>query len=377
MSLDDRLNPDFIRENLLEIFNRNATDDENYTVDIDPDAFSGLAFTVKNNGRNCYELDMPVFENGKYVLKGGLNSKCSDHKGSGTKNINNIIKFGQRYGYDLFELHDASSLDFKFLPDRDIEISLSLFKFLTNGNTWYSQFGFENENTIGFKPYILHFINNTFSSLFSNISQVIDKKSKESYQDETKVKEAKSFIQRELQGFISSISMLPNLSESISIETNINDCFKILVEYLYIICPHNKCPEDQYHTIRMIKAFMYFIFFIIYFMIYDDPLTVSIIANNSNDYNKIFDFVDTILLNFKSLSLVLNPKPESMLFLDDIQQLSSGYIESMDEIHGGKSKKYQKSMKMKVTKRKGPRNKKRKTLVKKYKKSIKRKGSRK
>jgi hypothetical protein len=56
---------------------------------------------------------MPVLIGEKYTITGGLNTKCSDSKGSGTKNIQNIILFGKLYNYDTFMLVDDSRLNFK------------------------------------------------------------------------------------------------------------------------------------------------------------------------------------------------------------------------------------------------------------------------
>ena len=360
MNLDNRINPDIIKSKLLEIFNNHASSGDNYTVEIMPEF--GTYFEVKNNGKECYLLNMPELNNGKYIITGGVNQKCSDGKGSGTKNLKNIIIFGIENGYDLFKLTDVSTLYFEDYQDKYIhKISMSLFKLLTIGNTWYSQFGFENKNTIIFKTHILLYINQTFSDLIKNIFILIDTDTDSS--SSSNKESIKKYIQDEVNSYILKCNNFPNFSKSINIEsTEIKDCFLKLVDYLLTICPNYKCPDEiNRDNIKIIENFMYFVFYIILCVINNTTNITTQIKLIENNYNNIKRLVNKNLDNFSNLSL--NLKPEPITFIDDNTDNTEKIIK---EIDGGKSRKYQKSIKRRVTKRKFSSNKKRKQFNNKY-----------
>lgn len=161
MDVFDKLDLSQITPRLVEIFNDNKNGE----------IFSGL--TTRNSvvitnvmtGKVCYTLSRPDEVDGKYILYGGMNKKCSDNSKSGTQNLENIIKFGKIYGYDSFEIINDSKLKFMYETEsgiKDFDINLTLIKLLTIGNSWYSQFGFNNENTKANEPEINHLINLTF-----------------------------------------------------------------------------------------------------------------------------------------------------------------------------------------------------------------------
>ena len=120
----NKLNLKWIEPRLLEIFNNNKAADEVYTSKIFSPNTDFASIDIFNNDAQCYALFQPKFENEKYILVGGLNTKCSEARNNGTKNIQNIIEFGKTYDYDLFKLLNMSKIDFK-VDGKFIDIDLT------------------------------------------------------------------------------------------------------------------------------------------------------------------------------------------------------------------------------------------------------------
>lgn len=166
MSIEEknpRLELEFIAPRLLEIFNKNKEPSDNYTVSIDNDTV-----IIYNNGVDCINIDEPEYTEKNYILIIGYVSKCNEQK-SGTTNVRNLIEFGLKYGYDRIDLVNIAAIkitindrDQEDVSDTIITIDLTKFKLLTFGNSWYSQFGFENRNTISNHIKLQEFINFLF-----------------------------------------------------------------------------------------------------------------------------------------------------------------------------------------------------------------------
>jgi hypothetical protein len=252
MEIDDRLNPLVIGERLVAIFNKNKVGDENYIYELSEGEC--IIYNIFGKKKECYKLTIPMIDsNGKYILLGGSNSNCSSSRGNGTRNLQNIIEFGKTYNYDKFMLINASRLDFKFRgPGESIEINLTILKILTIGNSWYSQFGFNNTNTLIIETNIKPIIQLTFEELSNRYSVVA---SKEYYPEQAN--ECSDYIKRFVG--LNRIKSTPEcfkINESMTIShyfTQFQNC-------LFSICSEYTC-ESSYRTfIDIVKGFMNRIF---------------------------------------------------------------------------------------------------------------------
>jgi len=188
MSIQERLDLEFIAPRLLEIFNENKEPGDNYNVSIEHDLIEHDKYTViiYNNGIDCITIEQPEFIGGKYVLTIGYVNKCNDQK-SGTTNLRNFVMFGLKYEYDTINLVNIAVIPIT-INDREpkdvaagtINIDLTKFKLLTIGNSWYSQFGFEytdadkNINTIDNQTKLQEFITSPFSFLIDKFNDYVD-----------------------------------------------------------------------------------------------------------------------------------------------------------------------------------------------------------
>lgn len=218
---DLRLNPDFISEKLLEVFIKNKEPNENYTASIDATENDVI---IKNHGKDCYILTPPSVKDGLYVIEGGLNLKCSDNK-SGTRNLMNVIEFGKRNGYDSFHLLNTSELKFGSL-----EIDLTLLKLLTIGNSWYSQFGFQNANSLIYQEFLMTYINRDFIYLISKYNTFIDSIKDFSIVQKNTIKEQFS---SNIKILIDDLEMPCNYNPNINIKSNISVFFANIQDCLY------------------------------------------------------------------------------------------------------------------------------------------------
>ena len=243
--VDERLNVNVILERLLSIFNTNKDEGDNFVGNIKYDEI-----TIINNGKPCYILNVPELMDGKYTITGGLNTKCSDSKGSGTKNIQNIILFGKLYNYDTFMLVDDSRLNFKI--KETLSVRLSLVKLLTIGNTWYSQFGFENSFTINLKSVLLTFIHDSFNSLQILYYSVIDT----NCDNEKNCSFLKSNF---LKIMDDNLLYFKEIDANINVNNTISVFFSNILNHIYLVCPNKICPEEYEVFIHRINSFMYFI----------------------------------------------------------------------------------------------------------------------
>jgi hypothetical protein len=320
-SVPDQLNPEFIRDKLLEEFNLNKHEGENFTAVIEyKTSRSGkITFFVKisNNGVQCYKLDEPTMEDGKFIIHGGFNKKCSDIGKSGTRNLLNVISFAKKNGYNLFKLINVSALNF-----HEKSVELTMVKLLTDGDSWYSQFGFENPETIERKVDILPYINVSFRTFLDYINTEVD-----NYPILTP--EKKSLIKQQILDRIETkIDFFKNdceLMTQTSLDTTISKYFKNLMNCIYEM--YEKCKN------------------------YSSPLRPAFLSK-IDAFNNFIGFMVTLIegcvmiRNYEDYSLM------SMLISDQNQAISLvtekiesiyGYLsldlETLQLVSGGKHKK--------------------------------------
>ena len=133
MSIDARLDLNFIKDKLLEIFIQNKKLGDNYIASIineGNDLYDGII--ISNNNINCCHLQKPELINDKYIIYIGSIHKCNENK-SGTTNLNNIIFFGKKYNYDIIELYNLSEFIFNINDgSAPIKLDTTKLKLLTN-----------------------------------------------------------------------------------------------------------------------------------------------------------------------------------------------------------------------------------------------------
>ena len=159
----DRLDLNEINTRLVEIFNKNKKGNEDFSGNVINRPFIGPSIVIVNKitELDCYVMFEPDLIEGKYVIQGGIISSCSNIPKSGTQTLKNIIEFGKKYGYDIFKLTNLSKINFT-CDGVDLKLDLTSLKLLTIGNSWYSQFGFNNPITIENERIIYPLIQLTF-----------------------------------------------------------------------------------------------------------------------------------------------------------------------------------------------------------------------
>ena len=312
--MDNRINPNKVLEGIISIFNKNRLRTDNYTGSITVE-FGEECVNIFNNGVFCLLLDIPKYIDDKYIIYIGLIKSCSPSK-SGTKIISNILEFGVMYDYDLCTLLNLSELDFNF-NNKKISINLTMLKILEIGNSWYSQFGFENQYTLQFQQKISKKINESFSEL----KIIIEK----NYKDV----------------FLKDFNLLFSyFEEFIHNNTKINEFTKIILKYIYSNCSNNICSESIIELLYNFKKFIILLNAIIFSLISNHLYTVDLIN-------------DLITFFYKDLSIDFNEKQSTLhLVIDSSHTGISGGIKSKKI----KSKKI-KSKKIKPKKIKPKKNK--------------------
>jgi hypothetical protein len=242
MSINERLDLNFIAPRLLEIFekNKNKESGDNYTVSIEDDLINRDTRTVviNNNGIHCITIDQPEIIEGKYVLSIGYVNKCNETK-SGTTNVVNFITFGLKYEYDLIVLVNMAEIPIAIndrepedVSDATIKIDLTKFKLLTIGNSWYSRFGFEYNNetkrisTIDNQIKLQEFIKTPFSSLIDKLNVYLDENVARASMSEYKSNGVKTMIKSDflgnINGYLFHLNNYFHLDEDIDIELGID-----------------------------------------------------------------------------------------------------------------------------------------------------------
>ena len=342
-SIDDRLNPIFIKEKLLEIFDINKNPDDNYTSEyaklhLHGDVFLDL-ICVYNNGILCYQLNLPSYKNGQYVITGGMNTRCGDNK-SGTKNITNIIKFGIENGYDIFQLVNMSEINYNFPDKSKVTIQMTILKLLEIGNSWYSQFGFESEEKIGLQDgqkipiskYLQQSISPIISSSFENLmvkyNEYVDYLFSQNLISSKLQTDAKEDFKGNINGYINEFNKknIPELA--ISNDTIISYYIKKIVGVTIAMCPRYMCPNNFNRILQQLIDFIYFLSYVVVSVVIKNTVLVT-----TSDENRIKDeIIDFIGSNYNNLEL-------------NLKDLTSRRI-------GGKGRKIIKKNKKCITRRK-------------------------
>jgi hypothetical protein len=227
----DRLDLHFIKDKLLEEFAANAGPNDEYTSEIDD---SEEKVIIKNKNNLCYEFTQPIYDDGKYIILGGMNRKCKTDGKSGTQNLENVIRFGKKYGYDTFQLTNVASIPFVFDEEdstQNIDINLTFLKILLIGNSWYSQFKFNNDFTKENEKVFKDFIQLSFREFIERYSRFIDEADKEYYEKVFKDKslEEKRVMKKEFEDAISSYAQYFHFD----MDTIISQCFTRLQKHIY------------------------------------------------------------------------------------------------------------------------------------------------
>jgi len=168
---------------LLEQFNQNVTVEDRYTsrincLDFDPeygvdelsetehDISYPYEITILNHDDECalFTFDEPDEDN--KTLKNFAINKCGNK--SGTTIINHVKDFAKTNGYTNIELENSSALVYNAISkiphsdeyqQKSFNFPLTVIKILHIGNSWYSRFGFNNENTLKYQEPIRELIN--------------------------------------------------------------------------------------------------------------------------------------------------------------------------------------------------------------------------
>jgi len=318
-SIDDRLNPIFIKEKLLEIFDINKNQGDNYTSEYVTLPLYGTQFLdficVYNNGILCYQLNLPSYENGQYVITGGMNTRCGDNK-SGTKNITNIIQFGIENGYDIFQLVNVSEINYNFPDKSKVKIQMTILKLLEIGNSWYSQFGFESEEKIELQDgqkipiskYLQQSISPIISSSFGNLmvkyNEYVDYLFSQNLIKSKLQNDVKEDFKGNINGYINEFNRTNIPELTISNDTIISDYIKNIVRVTIAKCPRNMCPNDFNHLLRQLIDFIYFLSYVVVSVVIKNTVLVTT-SDGTTIKNKISDFIKTyynsLELNLKDL----------------------------------------------------------------------------
>ena len=262
-SVDKRLDPEFVRNELLKIFIEKQKEGDNYTGIISVDLFGDTIIDIQSNGTTCVSLEMPTFENGKYSIGIGLINKCQPHRASGTTNILNIIFFCQKYEYNILRLYNSSELIFTF-SNKDIwKFNLTMIKLLEIGNSWYSQFGFNNKYSTLIEALIKPIIESNFKNLIFQYDTLIDSIEK----NESERRSLKDETQMNFNVFVKKLN---RNGFEVNLEMPINMFMKTTIKKIFDICKDGTCPGDfkMETTMKEIQDFILFLNSIVFSIIF-------------------------------------------------------------------------------------------------------------
>jgi hypothetical protein len=292
--VDQKIQPEFVRDKLLDIFIKNKKDGDHYTAVI-TDLFGETIIDIQNNGVTCQFLDIPIEENGKFIISIGLINKCDVTKGSGTKSLTNIIEFGVTYDYDLVKLNNISELLFTFDDGANIDMNLTMIKILEIGNTWYSQYGFNNTYTKRAEPEIKSIIRKSFDNLLIEYDEYVDRLQI----DENKKNKIKEEFLKNVDGYLFQLN---KDGIEITMSENICDFVKRTMKHIYKICMHGNCPSNFNNVLRRIYAFILFLNSIVFTILFKKYV-------NEASVKKIISYYYSSLeLNLKEVSFTKGGK---------------------------------------------------------------------
>lgn len=313
-TIDDRLNPEFVKDKLLEIFNKNKDSTDNYTSEyvksLYNDKISELII-ISNNGNTCYKLNLPLYKNGQYIIIGGNNTRCGDNK-SGTQNLKNIIQFGLENDYDVFELDNMSEINYNFLNHSKKSILLTALKLLETGNSWYSQFGFESFLEKGeeipiskhLQKGILPIISNSLENLTKKYNEYIDFLFSQGKITTKNQDHLKTEFKKIMNDFIMLFNSenIPKLE--ITKSTIICDYIKNIIQIIIKKCPKNMCEENFNRLLQKMITFIYFLSYSTISIVTKNPEPV-IVSDVKDVEIQLFEIIEDIYysleLNLKKL----------------------------------------------------------------------------
>jgi len=293
MEEENRLDLNFVSEKLLDTFKEEAI-----LKGINPEKFktriignqAEIYYENENNDiKVCYSFFAPKFENGYYYLRGGLISKCIDNiLGSGTLNIDSIIRFGQKYEYDYWRDIDASVLTYQFVSDGNVEeVEISLFDFyiLAYGRPWYAmKYGFIYPELSSFLPTINQITKTKITTILQrqtaqNQLEFIGYLNSLSEQLDDRFTHFKEIWPRTF-----NVTRNADKMEGLQILQNysIKDIFLALNNDLRVACPSLNCPPTLNRGVRTISDFITYIMGLIFGI-------VKISKHKLTDMYKIFN----------------------------------------------------------------------------------------
>ena len=259
--MDDKLNPNFIMSNILEIFNNKSIikkykviyDDLDAHVEKTNEDVPAFIVVSGSNNNECIFFYCYKYNNNYYLQTQGIH-KCNNEPSSGKFNILCLLEFCKKYGYNYMVIsEDQSRLYFNFVNYQPISISLMKLKLLTNGISWYNSLGFYAENNFTQINQMKNYINQPINLIIKNNPNIIN-----------------------ITNYILNITK-SNINDKISF------IFKKIDNIIQLNCPKNNCDNNFYNNLQIIDEFINIIYQIseINYDIYN--LTYKINMNNIED----------------------------------------------------------------------------------------------
>ena len=179
-------------------------------------------------------------------------------------------------------------------------ITLALIKLLTIGNTWYSQFGFENSFTINLKSVLPTFIHSSFNSLQTLYCSVIDANC-ENNENCSLLKSNFLKIMEDNLLYFKKIDINVNINNIISV------FFSNILNNTYAVCPNKNCPEEYGDVIEKINIFIDFIIGNIIIILSIPKTNIEHYIMTKSEPTNFANLIYTLLVRIKNLSLNLKP----------------------------------------------------------------------
>lgn len=260
------------------------------TLYYDSDKYDNRLIKLNNHDQmkgDPYEicLEMSLNMKSRYIYIGYL-TRCG-LKNAGRMFLDKVKDFAKKYDFKKIELEDASRI-YIYIEDKEgniiteIPISLSYFKVLKDGVSWYGKNGFTNEYYEKNKENIFKFIKTPINDLFKFFSEKIFKSYKDTYNTLSFSKYVDwSGIKTNMELFDFYYdnpdellnTYYRNMVKDLSIfginvldNTDISSVMTLLEKYINMKCPENTCKESEIDKISKIKNIVRNFF---YFMAYN------------------------------------------------------------------------------------------------------------
>ena len=261
-SIQDKIDPNWILPKLLQIFEDNKIEGDNFTGKID---VYENEIIISNNNDDCCYISFEL-ENDSIIIKINLLVKCSNRKGSGSQTIKNIIQFGSMYGYNYIRLIDMSKLYFDLGKEHSTHIDLLQLKLLTIGTSWYGSLGFKNKYMKEMEPIFKEYIEIPFEKLIEKFDEYVDILKI----GEVTKKTAKTDFKKNIDAYLNLINDFCNTE--FNLNTPIQLCFSNVEKCIFFLYDsykeYNQDNEDSKitikNTIKKVSSFIEFILSNIY-----------------------------------------------------------------------------------------------------------------